>query len=252
MNYYKRHVGDYAADTGHLSILEHGVYALLLDGYHKREAAPTKAEAVRWARARSPEELAAVDAVLTDFFEERDGRHYHPHVEETLAAYRAKQDANRMSGAAGGRANAKRFAPATLGVSEAHDKPNQEPETTNHQDPKNGNPAGCLSSDDGGTPGCPHQDIIGLYHDILPSNPRVKVWSRQREAHLRARWREDPKRQNLDYWRRFFEHVAASPFLTGQTSGREGRAFRPGLDWLVQPNNFAKVIEDQYHERGGA
>lgn len=26
MNYYERHLGDYARDTGHLSIMEHGVY----------------------------------------------------------------------------------------------------------------------------------------------------------------------------------------------------------------------------------
>ena len=33
MNYYKRHIGDYAAKAGHLSPLEHGVYTLLIDAY---------------------------------------------------------------------------------------------------------------------------------------------------------------------------------------------------------------------------
>ena len=31
MNYYERHLGDYARDAGHLSMLEHGAYALLLN-----------------------------------------------------------------------------------------------------------------------------------------------------------------------------------------------------------------------------
>ena len=31
MNYYERHLGDYARDTGHLSMLEHGAYTLLMD-----------------------------------------------------------------------------------------------------------------------------------------------------------------------------------------------------------------------------
>ena len=97
--------------------------------------------------------------------------------------------------------------------------------------------------------GCPHADIIALYHETLPANPRIKSWTGKRQNHLRARWREDDKRQNLDYWRRLFSHVAASPFLTGQRTGRDGRAFLPGLDWLVQPENFAKVIEGRYHER---
>lgn len=87
-----------------------------------------------------------------------------------------------------------------------------------------------------------------LYHEILPANPRMKVWNGQRAKHLRARWREEPKRQSLDYWRRFFEKCAASRFLTGQTVGKDGRAFLPGLDWLILPTNFAKVIEGRYDD----
>jgi uncharacterized protein YdaU (DUF1376 family) len=33
VNYYERHLGDYAKDAGHLSMLEHGAYSLLLDRY---------------------------------------------------------------------------------------------------------------------------------------------------------------------------------------------------------------------------
>jgi hypothetical protein len=88
-----------------------------------------------------------------------------------------------------------------------------------------------------------------MYHELLPANPRIKSWTGARQANLRTRWREDEKRQSLDYWRRFFSHVAASPFLTGQIEGQGGRAFLPGLDWLVKPDNFAKVIENRYHDR---
>ena len=109
----------------------------------------------------------------------------------------------------------------------------------------NNNPSDCLSA----AADCPHAEIVGLYHELLPANPRIKVWNGSRAANLRARWREDAKRQSLDYWRRFFAHVAASAFLTGQVADRNGRAFLPGLDWLVLPNNFAKVIEGKYHER---
>ena len=38
MNYYQRHIGDYARDTGHLSLLEHGVYMVLLDYHYASEA----------------------------------------------------------------------------------------------------------------------------------------------------------------------------------------------------------------------
>lgn len=104
------------------------------------------------------------------------------------------------------------------------------------------------TTDSAGDP-CPHAEIVALYHEILPTSPRVKVWTDKRRANLRTRWREDPKRQSIEYWRRFFEHVAASPFLTGRsaTAGRD--PFLAGLDWLVTSENFAKVIEGRYHPR---
>lgn len=99
-------------------------------------------------------------------------------------------------------------------------------------------------------PTCPHQQIVALYHEHLPANPRIKIWDGARAATLQARWREDPKRQSAEYWGRFFRHCAGSKFLTGQVEDRGGRPFLPGLDWLVKASNFAKIIEGRYHERG--
>ena len=103
MNYYKRHLGDYARKAGHLSMLEHGAYNLILDAYYDREQAPTKAEALRWARARNPDETQTVSTILQEFFTERDGRYYQQRVEDELAAARAKCERNRELGKLGGR-----------------------------------------------------------------------------------------------------------------------------------------------------
>lgn len=100
-----------------------------------------------------------------------------------------------------------------------------------------------------GPPPCPHDEILNLYHEILPANPRVKVWGDDRKANLRTRWREESKRQSLDYWRRLFEYVGESEFLTGRATGHDGRPFFATLAWLVLPKNFAKVIEGNYHDR---
>lgn len=102
-----------------------------------------------------------------------------------------------------------------------------------------------------GVPKCPHDEIIALYHEMLPANPGIKIWDGARANSLRARWREEPKRQSLDYWRRFFAKVAASAFLTGRAEGQRG-AFLPGLDWMVKAGNFAKIIEGRYDDRGHA
>lgn len=97
-------------------------------------------------------------------------------------------------------------------------------------------------------PSCPHREIIELYHEILPMGTQVRVWNDSRAKALQARWREDPKRQSLDWWRRFFEYVAKSEFLTGRTQSTPDRdPFVVSLDWLVAPRNFAKVIEGRYH-----
>ncbi len=108
-------------------------------------------------------------------------------------------------------------------------------------------PKGSLSAK-ADVPNCPHDEIIAMYHELLPANPRIKIWGGARADALRARWREDPKRQSLEYWRRFLTHCAASPFLTGQREGQGGRPFLPGLEWLVKSANFAKIIEGRYHE----
>lgn len=103
MHYYKRHLGDYARKAGHLSMLEHGAYNLILDAYYDREQAPTRAEAIRYARARTPDEIAAVDTVLTEFFDEADGRYLQARVEREFVEAAEQAEKNRKNGKAGGR-----------------------------------------------------------------------------------------------------------------------------------------------------
>lgn len=95
---------------------------------------------------------------------------------------------------------------------------------------------------------CPHQAIIDLYHQTLPTGRQVREWTPARQAMLRSRWRENPKRQTLDWWGRYFAYCAKSRFLTGQTHSQGRRPFELSLDWLVKSENMAKVIEGAYHE----
>jgi len=99
---------------------------------------------------------------------------------------------------------------------------------------------------------CPHQDIIALYHDVLPSSPSIRDWTPARAAHLRARWAEDASRQNLEWWRRFFEYIADSRFLTGKTYGQGRKPFHAPLDWICKAENFAKIREGRFHEEATA
>lgn len=97
-------------------------------------------------------------------------------------------------------------------------------------------------------PDCPHQEIIALYHEALPTSPRIRDWTPARAALLRNRWSEDPKRQSLDYWRKLFAYVAESDFLTGRIASPGRKPFVASLEWLLRPESFAKVREGRYHE----
>lgn len=94
---------------------------------------------------------------------------------------------------------------------------------------------------------CPHADIVGLYHDTLPTARRIRDWTPARQQALRARWREKTERQTLDWWREFFAYVAKSDFLCGRTPASSGRKpFELSLDWLCKSENFVKVLEGAY------
>lgn len=97
---------------------------------------------------------------------------------------------------------------------------------------------------------CPHQEIIDLYHRILPTGRQVRMWTPAREAKLRSRWREDEKRQSLDWWGRLFSFIAESDFLTGKTHAPDRRPFELDLEWIITPSNLVKIIEGKYHPQG--
>lgn len=68
MNFYLRHIGDYVKDTYHLSLVEHGVFTLLLDRFYGSEKPITRQQAFEICRPMTKIEKKAVDRVLTDFF----------------------------------------------------------------------------------------------------------------------------------------------------------------------------------------
>lgn len=103
MNYYERHLGDYAKDTVHLSMLEHGAYALLLDRYYSTEKGIPDGIAHRIARAKSKDEKKAVDFVLSEFFVLENGVWINGRAEEEIIVARKKINAAQENGRKGGR-----------------------------------------------------------------------------------------------------------------------------------------------------
>lgn len=253
MNYYKRHLGDFARDCPNLSQGAVGAYTLLLDFYYANEKPLPlqRDQLVRIARAFTAAERKALDEALELFDREDDGYHS-GRADEEIAAYHAKAEANRENGQKGGRPKGQTKPKPnpqktqTVSGSEPTNNLSQNPESNSHLKASKASPYSSAGA------ACPQAEIVELYHELLPTCPRMKVWNGARESNLRARWREDAKRQNLDYWRRLFAHCAASPFLMGRVESAGRKPFLLSLDWLVKSENFAKVIEGRYHDRSNA
>jgi len=212
MNYYKRHIGDYAKKAGHLSPLEHGVYTLILDAYYDTEQAPTEAQAMRVARARNPDETQAVTTVLSEFFNLRDGRYYQQRVEDELDAAKAAAERNRTNGKLGGRpARARKTTrvPAGLEVG-SKNNPNpliQESTTKEKPAPKRGQSidlktflAECEAA---GEEAIPADDAVFAYAQRigLPADYVALAW-----AWFKVRY-ADKKQAGVRGWRQTFRNA---------------------------------------------
>jgi uncharacterized protein YdaU (DUF1376 family) len=269
VNFYKHHIGDYAQATSHLSFVEDAAYIRLLRKYYAEEQ-PIPADlkaAQRLVGARTKEEREAVQTVLEEFFTlESDGWHNkRADVEIAKAQERAETNKRIAEAREAAKKVTKRLRRGARFVDgEEHDscsdrEPSHKPDTTSQTPDESKSlestvvdlspgPAEPDAEDDPpGVPNCPLKAIVRLYHEVLPEMAPVRELPDQTAKMIRARWRADPRRQSLEWWRRFFGYVRTCPFLMGEKTD-----FIADLLWLVRPTNFAKVINGNYQERRAA
>ena len=138
MHYYQHNISDYRADTGHLTLLEHGCYHQLLDQYYlNEEPLPLDIDKIfRLLSARTQDEKNAIKNVLKDFFIETEAGFIQRRCDNEIKFYHERID----SAAAAGRKSAEKRANSngrsTL-VQRAFNQlitNNQEPITNNHID----------------------------------------------------------------------------------------------------------------------
>lgn len=133
MNYYPHHIGDYARDTAHLSMLEDGAYRRLLDlCYATEKPLPLDREKLnRLVRARSNAEKEAVAVVLGEFFIEGEDGWHQRRVEEELE--RAQEKSAKASASAAKRWHSQRNENAMRTHSEGNAPNSQEPRAKEKQ-----------------------------------------------------------------------------------------------------------------------
>jgi len=96
MYYYQHHIGDYRRDTGHLTLLEHGIYRQLLDLYYITEK-PIDTNSIRLICVRNTDEQEAYARVLADFFIEQDGVYLHKRCEFEIERFKDKSEKAKQS-----------------------------------------------------------------------------------------------------------------------------------------------------------
>lgn len=89
--YMPLYVSDYIGDTAHLTTLEHGAYLMLLFTYWMRQK-PLPDDRVKLSRIAkvTPDEWAAMETTLAEFFQVGDGVWSHKRVEAELERAKAK------------------------------------------------------------------------------------------------------------------------------------------------------------------
>jgi hypothetical protein len=106
-------------------------------------------------------------------------------------------------------------------------------------------------------PPCPSAQVVDLYHEVLPSMPRVKLMPATREKAIRKTWewvlgstKSDGERrattaeEALQWLRGYFVRASENDFLMGRTPrSAEHANWRCDLDFLLTDRGLKQVIE---------
>ena len=130
MHYYSFHIGDYAAHTRHLSLIEDLAYRRLLDLYYMHEKPIVADTAARLIGMR--EHGHDVLCVLVEFFEETEDGYINKRADNEIASFKAMSEGGKKGANKRWHSKANREAIATLSPS---DGPHNQPliATVNHE-----------------------------------------------------------------------------------------------------------------------
>lgn len=183
MNFYQRHIGDFARDTAHLSQGQIGAYDLLLDFYYASEK-PLPLESsdlYRIARAFTREEQKNVAKIISTFFTRADDGYVQKRVQEeiekaNLKKIKAQASANARWG--GCERNANALPSQCLG--NAH----QTPDTRQEEKEEAGAPAEPSPGADDAPPPAPRFNAMKA---LLPDYVRPEAWAEWVESRRASR-----------------------------------------------------------------
>lgn len=254
MNYYKRHLGDYAKDTNGLTMTEHGAFTLLLDRYYASEQPFDKEDAMRVCRPASPAEAKAVEYVLRKFFTLDDaGMYRNDRADAEIQKAQTKAEVNREVGKKGGRPAKSGNPKETQTVLKQN--PDENPEGT--QDEPIGNPSHYSTTPrKKRTPVVPEsgdvvQQVLSAYHEVLPNcrhhftvtpslDRRIRKVNAMAQAVTKQQgWGMGP----VEFWTAYFGECSADAWLRGDVPNPNNPSWKQHLACLIHDDRFQTIMD---------
>jgi uncharacterized protein YdaU (DUF1376 family) len=251
-------VRDYVTATRHLTLAERGAYTDLLFFQWENGHLPSEPERLARLIGCTPQEFASVWEHISEKFTESDEGLFNRRLEDHRAeALRLRTARVKSADETNAKRNAHRHGDRSA------DRPNQGTlsvtvtdtltDTVTGTSPSpspSPSPNPSPSKKDTPVPRSFHDQVIAAYHELCPLLPQVKIWSDERrkslDARIRERVRDGKPADTIEYWRSFFQRIAASDFLSGRSEDPLKGAC---LEWFLKPKNFPKVIEGNYDNR---
>jgi len=198
MHYYKKNLGEYYKKAGRLSILQHGIYNLLIDACYDRERFPDLSEAVEWCWASTKEEIEAVEFVLGRFFSLIDGVYTQSRIAEELENYHKNAATNKRIAQERETKRKEKKADRERTVNDIADIKNDSPPK---QEPRTKNQEPILKDNIPAMPKYDSQDLIfanQMLETILFDNPNFKKPDTKKWAEVIRLMRERDNRSYED------------------------------------------------------
>lgn len=271
-------IGDYLADTMHLTGAEHGAYLLLLMHSWRNGPLP-KDDASLAAIARTdPQAWRRIAAKIRPFFTEVDSGLIQKRLEQERAKAfdNARQRSEKAAKAATSRWQKQRPGDASSITGAMPDEcpsPSPSPSPSGRHSPSSSSeeegvsPAGAdeppeadqekaadpppakVKREPPEIPSALLNEMAAAWNSMarIHGMPQVSEVTTKRAAALRARIKERWSRDPMGMWTRYLEAIAASPFLRGEND----RGWKANIDWAIRPDSPVKVAEGRYSNDEG-
>jgi len=241
---FQLYAGEFLVDTASWTLAEMGLYCRLL--YSEWANGPLPTDKLRLARIGGCEYRMfskCWQQVSSKFVHTEDGTGLiNLRLEETREKQRQYREKQRQKG----KRRAEQRWGKTIATAIATAKPTLQPEGSSSSSSSLLPPISPQSSEiaESKNGAIPYSKIRELWIEILPMLPRPHPKNEAWYVQCKARWHEDEKRQDLEWWRKFFTKIGQLPFYLGEND----RGWKAQISWVMKREKFYSLLEKRIEQ----